>query len=55
MKVCIKEWIEREFGKKKPNEAWIRRKCREGKIPNATKIDRNWYIEIKEKNNEHKP
>ncbi len=46
VKVCLREYIERFYGKKKPNIKTLQRRCKKGKIPNAIKDGKKWYIII---------
>jgi hypothetical protein len=35
IKMCLQEYIKKYYGETKPNIHWMRKKCREEKIPNA--------------------
>ncbi len=48
IKVCIEEYINSFYGKRKPNKEAFRRKCKQGKIPNAIQEGSNWYLIVEE-------
>lgn len=54
IKVCLKEYIDRFYGNKKPNEEAMRRKCKANKIPNAIQEGGKWFIKVEAEETEKK-
>jgi hypothetical protein len=48
VKVCLREYIDLFYGKKKPSCEAMLRKCRKGEIPNAIKEGKKWYIVVEQ-------
>jgi hypothetical protein len=48
IKMCLQEYIKKYYGETKPNIHWMRKKCREEKIPNAIQEGGRWYVVVDE-------
>lgn len=46
IKICLREYIARFYGNQKPNVEAMKRRCRDGKEPNAIKEGGKWFIKV---------